>query len=292
VLVLVLVLGAKAAWAQACCAGASILSPTRLSTHEDALLGLQVRAGVGEGSVDGHGRFIANPAGAGEVDLDQTLSGTLRVFGAGQLSVAVPVVETSRWVTGLGEVGGGLGDVSLSYRHDFLLAGESLRFPGVALLGGLTFPTGRSAEQARLALGSDTTGAGVWQAALGVSLEQTWGSLFGNVSFLASQSLPRTVQGVTELLGPTLSLGGALGWVFDSGSALAGSLTAIGAPRASVNGASAAGTERLRFAAGFSGALPLSETWRLQGSLVTQLPLGLNEPVSTTFSLLLMRTWT
>jgi hypothetical protein len=276
---------------QACCAGASLLSPGRLTPHEDGLVGLEVRAGLQSGSLDVDGRFHANAAGSGEVQLAQSLVGSLRVLRDGQLSLEVPLVESGRWVPGLTEWGAGLGDVLVSFRYDFVLAGESLRLPGLALLAGVTFPTGRSPEQARQPLGSDSTGTGLWQAAVGLGLEQTVGHVFLQGSALVQQGLPRTALGVTELLGPSFSLGLAAGWAFDWEGAVALTATSVAALPAWVNGVVAPGTARWRSAVGLSGAFPLSDAWRLQVSLATHLPVGLSEPLSTTLTLLLMRTF-
>jgi len=47
-------------------------------------------------------------------------------------------------------VGGGIGDVNLSLRYDFLVAGQSHIVPGIAALVGLTAPTGRSPNEGKL----------------------------------------------------------------------------------------------------------------------------------------------
>ncbi len=285
-------LAAAPAHGQACCAGTSLLAPARLTPHEDALVALEARVGNELGSLDGRGAFHGNASTSGGLDLAQTLLGTLRVLREGQVTLLVPLVEGVRWAPGLSESGVGLGDVSLSFRYDFVLAGASVRVPGLALLVGLTFPTGRSAESARLPLGSDATGAGVWQAGVGLGVEQTIGHLFLQASVLGQQSLPRTARGVTELLGPTVSLGLSAGWAFDSGAAVAFSSTTAVAVPAWVDSVWAPDTGRVKTSLSVGGAMPLSEAWRLQGSLAVQLPVGLNETVSGTLSVLLMRTWT
>ena len=42
----------RAAQAQACCAGASVITPARLELHEKALVGVQLRAAAVIGSYD------------------------------------------------------------------------------------------------------------------------------------------------------------------------------------------------------------------------------------------------
>jgi hypothetical protein len=163
--------------------------------------------------------------------------------------------------------------------------------PGLALLAGVAFPTGRSVEQARQVLSTDATGAGVWQATLGLGVEQAWGHLFGQATALIQQGLPRRAQGITETLGPTFSLGLAGGWVFDSGGALALVLTAATSLPAWIDGVSTPGTARTLSSIGLGSAFPIGESWRLQASLVSQLPLGQNELTAVTLSVLLLRSW-
>ena len=290
-LAVAVLLACAEARAQACCAGGGLLAPARLTVHEDALVALEARSGVEAGSIDGVGRFRGNARGAGGIELTQSLLGTLRVLREGQVTLLVPVTERGLWASGLTDWGGGLGDVVLSFRYDFMLAGESVRIPGLALLAGITFPTGRSPDQGRNPLGSDATGAGQWQGALGLGVEQTVGRVFLQGSGLVQQGLPRTASGVTETLGTTFSVGLAAGWAFDSGAAIAATATTAASLPAWVDGMVASGTSRWRSTFGLSGAIPLSDTWRLQGSLATQLPFGVNQPVSTTLSVLVMRTW-
>src|SRR5580704_3662537 len=87
------VLAPATARAQACCAGTGAVTPGRLGVLEDALVGLEAKAGLVAGSFDPGGRPVASPPGAGEVDLEQDAFGALRVLSRGQVSLLVPVVE-------------------------------------------------------------------------------------------------------------------------------------------------------------------------------------------------------
>jgi hypothetical protein len=277
--------------AQACCAGVSLVGPVRLTPHEDALVSLGLSGSPQLGSLDGHARFVGTPARTGALDVVQTLSGVLRVLKEGQLGLSVPLQQGVRWAPGVTEAGVGLGDLSVSFRYDFLLAGESARLPGLAVLAGVTLPTGRAPEAGRNPLGSDATGAGLWQGGVGVGLEQAWGHLFVQGAGLVQQSLPRTALGVHETLGPGLSFSFAAGWAFDAGAALALSASALVGLPAWLEGVRVVGTERVLTSLSLGGAVPLAAAWRLQGSVTGQLPLGLNEPVSLTVSVLLLRSW-
>src|SRR4051812_20388845 len=134
---LLLVFAPQQARAQACCAGVGAATPGRLALHEDALLGLRMRAATVFGSFDASGEYRAAPPGSSEWDLEQDLVGALRVLPRGQVAALVPLVETYRATRGESQFGGGVGDVNLSARYDFVVAGESRWMPGVAAHAGV-----------------------------------------------------------------------------------------------------------------------------------------------------------
>lgn len=290
-LVLAATVVSPAALAQACCAGTALVSSARLTPHEDLLVGVLAGAGAQLGSLDSTGAFRLNPAHTGGADLNQTLVGAVRLLGDGQVSLQVPLVESVRWASGLSDSGGGLGDVLLSFRYDFVLAGESLKLPGLALLSGVAFPTGRGIDQSKGLLSADATGAGVWQGTLGLAVEQTWHQVFAQASLSVQQSLPRRSPSGLETLGPAFSLGLAGGWVFDSGAALALVAKSSTSLPAWVNGLTAPNTVRAQASFGFGAALPLGEAWRVQAAMTWQLPIGANEVTSLSVSLGLLRSW-
>jgi len=134
------------AWGQACCAGAGALTPGRLQLHEDALVGTQLHAGVVLGSFDAKGTYAPTGPHYAEDDYEEDLFGAVRVFQRGQVALLVPFIETYRSESGTNELGGGIGDVNLSLRYDFILAAESKIVPGIAVLAGITAPTGTPAD--------------------------------------------------------------------------------------------------------------------------------------------------
>jgi hypothetical protein len=300
------VLGAgAAARAQPCCAGTNLLTPARLAQHEDELVAVQVKAGDVLGSFAPDRSFVP-PGGAQELDLEQDLIGTVRVLGRGQVSLVVPLVETHRAAGGYSEWGGGLGDITASARWDFINAREAgSDLPGVAVLAGVGAPTGTAPESAKLPLQSDATGTGAWQLSVGVAVEQSWRHLFLTGLALFSQPLPRHVQtapsaadpspvSIDETLGLQISGGAVVGWAFDSGPAVGLTVTYFGTRDVVLDGVRTAGTGRAQTAVGLGVSKPLWENWRLQGSLVSALPLsglGQNEPASLGLSVLLIRGW-
>src|SRR5260370_9909956 len=84
------------AWAQACCAGGSAVTPGRLKPYEDALVGIRMRVAGVIGSYDVGGRYVPSPAGDGEGDFEQDVLGALRVLPRGQVTLLVPIDETLR----------------------------------------------------------------------------------------------------------------------------------------------------------------------------------------------------
>jgi len=282
------------AGAQACCAGAGALTPGRLSLHEDALVGTQLHAASVLGSFDDGGHYTPATPGSSELDFEEDLFGALRVARRGQIALLVPFVETRRVEQGLSELGGGIGDTNLSGRYDFFLAGQSRIIPGVAVLAGVTAPTGTPPDKAHKPLATDATGVGAWQANGGVAVEQIYGPWLLNVTQLVAWRAPRSVEGVDETLGPqwVTLVGGAYSFRDESSVALFGSYTIEG--QATVNGTGAMASSRHVALVSVSGARPLSDSWRLQGSIFVNPPLsglGRNQTSTTGLTITLIRSW-
>src|SRR5689334_7276369 len=90
------VLAPHALHAQACCAGASALTPGRLTMHEQALVGALARAAFVPGSFDADGSYVSAPAGSSDVELEQDSFGAVRLLRRGQVALLVPFVEARR----------------------------------------------------------------------------------------------------------------------------------------------------------------------------------------------------
>jgi hypothetical protein len=285
----------RAACAQSCCAGSSALTPGRLALHESALVGAQVRAGYGFGSFDADGHYATNPDGASELDFEQDLFGALRFLRHGQAALLVPFVETRRQTRTAGsELGGGLGDVNASARWDFTAAGQYRVLPGIGLLAGITFPTGRAPEDTSKPLATDATGVGAFQGNVGLALEQTWGAWLVNVTGLVAARTPRTVQGIRSTLGAQFTTLAALAYSLPDDSALAFVASYTFEGNATVDGAEAPGSGRRLLRLSVSAMHPLSDTWRLQGGVFGDPPIphvGKNEPASLGLTLSVIRSW-
>lgn len=264
------------AWAQACCAGSGAVTPGRLSLHEDALVGLQVRAAHVFGSFDRNAHYASAPAGSSEQDFGQDFFGSVRLPFAdrAQLSLLVPFVETRRKASGVSDFGGGIGDVNFSARYDFLYAGQSRWMPGIAVLAGITFPTGTSPEEGTPPLVADATGTGAFQGNVGLALEQTFGPWLVTAYGIVAKRTSRTVQDQKLSLGAQWTALAAVAYTFpgDYAMALSASYTAEG--DAQTNGRPSENSARRVPLVALSGVVPLTDHFRLQGALNVNPPLS------------------
>ena len=297
VLAVVLAWGAIAfpgrAWAQACCAGAGAVTPGRLAVHEDALVGLQFKVANAFGAFDSNASYHGSPANTTEWELEQDLFGALRVVPRGQLALLIPTIQTYRRTPRLSSFGGGLGDINLSGRYDFVLAGEARYIPGIALLAGVTFPTGEPIEASEDPLGTDSTGVGTYQGNLGLALEQSEGPWLFGVTGLVAKRATRTVGTTTTSLAAQWTLLASTAYTFPNDAALALILSYTSEGNPVVNGETRDATRRTPLL-GAAGLYPLSDAWRLQGGLYLAPPvsqLGRNTPAILEMVLSLIRTW-
>ena len=282
--------------AQACCAGSGIATPGRLAVHEVALVGVQARAALVTGSFDPNARYRAAPAGASELDLEQDVFGSVRPLRRLQLAALLPFVETRRTAGGLHELGGGIGDLNVAARVDLTDAGARRFVPGIALLGGVTFPTGRPPDAAGLgALATGATGIGAYQVSFGLAVEQTVGPWFLALSGYVAERTARTVGDVHEHLGPQGTVLGTVGYVTPSELTFAVNANYTFETAAAIQGVRAPGTARTLTRLSVAGALPLGDRWRAQASIFDdlQLPeLGRNQPASVGLLFALLAAWT
>jgi hypothetical protein len=277
--------------AQACCAGGAAVTPGRLELHEDALVGVQLRAASVLGSYDGRGGYTASPAGDTEGDFEQDVFAAWRLTRRGQVAWLVPLVETLRRTPQDGShFGGGVGDVNASVRYDFVLAGESRWVPGLALLGGVTFPTGKRPEVASPPLFVDATGLGALQGNVAVAAEQTFGPWLVNATALVAGRTPR----YGEQLAPQVTLLAAGAYTFMNDAVLALSASYAFEGDATANGTSIPGSSKRLTVVTLSGLWPIADPWRLLSSLFLDPPLGslgVNQLATGGLTLTLIRSW-
>jgi hypothetical protein len=280
------------AHAQACCAGGSVVTPGRLELHEDALVGVKASIAAAFGSFDTNGRYIPSPSGDYEDDFEQDLFGAVRVLPRGQVALLVPLVQTLRATPSNGShFGGGIGDVNLSARYDFVGAGQSRYVPGIALLAGITFPTGRPVESATPPLAVDATGIGAFQASIGLGVEQTFGPWFASATGIVAERTPR----FGERLGAQVTLLAAGAYTFPNDVAFAVALSyAFEGDVTASNGADLPSTSKRLTTVSLSVLWPIHDAWRLLGSLYINPPiytLGNNQLAAAGMTIAVIRSW-
>ena len=264
---------------------------------------MQVRAAGTLGTFDDGGHYTSiyagNPADPyRENDFEEDVFGAFRVARQGQIALLVPVVQTYRHASGDTELGGGLGDLNLSLRYDFLLAGQSRVIPGVAALAGITAPTGTPADAQIPShpLGTDATGVGAWQGNAGVALEQIYGPWLFSVTELLAWRASRSadIGGVAEneSLAPQWVTLAGVAYTFsnDASVALFGSYTLEAT--ATLNGAPAPSSAKRIALITLSGVYPITDRFRLRASVFVNPPLdGLGQNQTATVGLTLGTLW-
>jgi hypothetical protein len=285
--------------AQACCAGGALVSPARLALHEDYAVGLQVKARDDLGAFDENGHY-AGFQQEQEQDFEQDLAASFRLTRRAQAGVVLPIVETHRVVSGLSEWGGGIGDVALNARYDFLTAAEAVYLPGFGLLASAVFPTGTPSDQAKKPLATDATGTGTYNVTIGADVEKVLGHAFGSLNAWMTYRFDRTVltpgaASITESFALQWTFLAVAGYVFDSEAALGLYLNLLEEGDGTVNGTRDAGTSLRLTTGGLVGVLPIHDVWRIQGSLFSDVLIssfGRNEPAAGIgLTVTLIRVW-
>ena len=293
-----LVAGPRGSFGQACCSGGSVVTPTRLSLHEDFAAGLQLRARTNPGSFDRSGRHSSS-VGQEQI-LEQDIAATARVARKGQLGLLLPLVQTHRHAGDIDDWGGGVGDLSLTGRYDFMLAAESVRWPGIGALAALTLPTGTPPNGAHHVLVADATGGGAYELTLGVGIEKIVGSFYLAVNVWATHRFSTSVSSgagastVTEDF-PLRWTATAVGsYVFPNEAAAGLYVSVLNQGAATINGARDATTALRLTTVGGAGLLPIRDLWRLQGTIFFDVPVssfGRNEPAGFGLTAAVVRVW-
>jgi hypothetical protein len=293
---LAIVSGAPRAHAQACCGAATAVSPGRLTMAESFLVGGLVRVQHPVGDYDDARTWSRALPGASEWDTEADLFATARFARKGQVTLVLPFVENFRKRSTLpadaATHGGGLGDVRLAARWDFTRAGASKTIPGIAVLAGLTFPTGRTPEDVALNdyLANGATGRGAYSGSLGVGVEQSFGPWLVLVQALLSRSLPRN----GARIGTALTATAALAYGFDNDAAVGALVTYELEGDSIVDGKPSPGSGSAMTTTGLAWTYPFSDAYRLAGSLTTNIPangFGRTRPGGPAMSLTFIRAW-
>jgi hypothetical protein len=267
-------LAASEVRAQACCAAASAVTPARLTLHERALVGVELRSQGVIGSYGPRGAYASMPTGASEVDWGASLLVGARVSRRIQLAGLLPWQETRRVTPAQGELGGGFGDLNLGLRYDAVFEHEHRHVPGVALLVGTTAPTGRAPELARKPLATDATGIGAVQLHAALALEKQFGHWLVGATGLVARRLTRSAGPFETTLGTQLTGLVNVSYFFPSLAAVALSASVSDEADATVDGLVRPDTGRRALTTTLSGLIPLAERMRLQGSCFVTPPVS------------------
>ena len=268
------------ALAQACCVGTGLVTPARLRVFEDYGAGVQTHVRSVMGSFDAGGNYVASPPGDDEIDLGQDFFAAARVGAHFQASLKLPLAETGRRATGVSTWGGGLGDVTANARYDLTFAGDRPWWPGIALLAGLSVPTGRTVEDSGDPAGA--TGIGSFEGNVGLAVEQVMGRSFVLATGFVAQQTSRTVGTITQSFGARFTGLVAGGYAFASELTLGGFVLATHR------------SDQSMVTAGAAAAWPVNDLWRLQGTLSADLPFsgwGRQQPTGAGLTVSLLRVW-
>jgi hypothetical protein len=237
------------------------------------------------------GAYRASPPGTPEYDFEEDVFGAVRFLGRAQVALLIPIDETYRRTPmDGGHFGGGIGDVNASARYDFILAGQSLYVPGIALLAGVTVPTGRPPESSTQPLAVDATGIGAFQVNAALALEQTFGPWLANATAIVAK---RTEHG-GETLGTQFTFLAAGAYTFENDMAVALSASFAFEGDGTIDGADAPGSSKSVTVLTASGLWPLSDTYRLLGGVFVDPPvgaLGSNQPTQIGATITAIRSW-
>lgn len=292
----------RLAHAQACCAGVGAVTPGRLAMHEDALVAVQVKADQVFGSFDSKGHYSTPPSGTSEQNFEQDLIGSYRIpiLPDMQVALQLPIVENRRSAHDVTKFGGALGDLNLALRYDFLYSGMRKWVPGIALLGGITFPTGRAPEQAHdTVLATDATGIGAFQGNLGINIEQLFGkwlvSIYGIVAKRAARTAYEGTPNETRTeLGTQWTALAAVAYSLPHDYAVAASISYTGEGDAEIAGQDSTDSARRVPVIAVSGVIPFSDHFRLQAAVNMNPPipsLGKNQPANAGLALTALYAW-
>jgi len=246
------------------------------------------------GAFSGTGSFAMSAAGRREVGFEEDLFGALRLGSRFQIALSAPFVQTARAEPGVSGFGGGLGDVAASFRYDAIYAGTRGSWPGVAILAGVSFPTGQPVDEADDPLATSSTGTGSYEGNAGLGIEEIFGRGFVSLSGWVSKRSARSTMGIEQSFAPRLSALLSGGYTFSHETTVGAFAFALRQGDArDANGAIANSGVAL-VTAGAALAVPFWETWRLQTTLFTDVPLaglGRNQTVGFGGTVAVIRFW-
>ncbi len=287
---------APPAAAQTCCVGTGLVTPARLRPFEGQAVGMQMRARSVMGEFGPTGNY-ATAAGRRELGFEEDLFGAVRLGTHFQVGVWAPFIQTSRAVPGASGFGGGLGDVAASVRFDAVNAGEHGHWPGVAVLAALSLPTGQPLDEVGDddPLGTSGTGTGSYEGSLGLALEEIVGQGFVSAAGWVAKRTGRTAaDGIEQSFPVRWSALVAGGYTFGHDVTLGAFASLLQRGDAQEPSGPIANTGLGLVTGGAALALPFWQTWRLQTTAFTDVPLagwGRNQSAGFGGTVAVIRFW-
>ena len=286
-----------AAHAQACCVGTGLVTPARLRTFESQAVGMQMRARSVMGAFAGSGNYATSPTSNRELGFEEDLFAALRLGSHFQVGLLAPFLQTSRQEGGFSGFGGGLGDVAVNARYDIVNAGERGLWPGVAIIAGLSFPTGQPLDDMNAGdpLSTSGTGTGSFEGNAGAAIEEIVGTSFVSLAGWVSKRSARSAMGIEQSFAPRLSALLTGGHTFGHDVTVGAFVSALrqGDARDATTGPIANSGVALA-TAGAALALPFWQWWRLQTTLFSDLPIagwGRNQTAGVGGTVAVIRFW-
>jgi hypothetical protein len=267
----------------------------RLAPEENASATVITTAQDLRGHWDGGGTYI--PSDPNARDREYRVEGRVmgRIGRHFQFGGIVPVLHTTRKTVDSSSSGGGLGDVTVLTRWDFVKPGGEGAWPGIAATMSLSLPTGRSPFNSKDPSLADVTGAGAYELRPGIALEKNWWTGWyviaaAGVGFYAPFKSDRDV---TIQLGPRMLAFVAVGKSWTNGLGLAGALSYDREAGPRVDGVRSV-LFRARPSAMLFGSYAVDDHWTLIASGQWDLPisgLGREQLAGITVGLGVRRAW-
>lgn len=255
-----------------CCASAGLGGVGRLMLWEKGAVGARVAWSGTHGWWDHRGTWTPSIDDTRDREIRTELWGMGRVGPRSALWLSVPYVRQLRAGGGLEERGGGFGDLSAGWRHQFLEIGSPV--PGVATNLSLRAPTGRPTDRSRTTLGTDVTTRGSWQAGASLQVEWVVSRWFARVDVGGTYDFPdeRSDNGVTQRFGPALSVGATGGLEVTPELVVAPTLTWTIEGPLRVDGEVVENSGQHELRAGLSSSWRFHAHWTAQLSLDSSIP--------------------
>lgn len=267
----------------------------RLAPEENASATLVGNTNDLRGHWDGDGHYVASDPDAHDREWRVEARGMGRIGRSFQYGVIVPWLHTIRRTRDSSSSGGGVGDVSLLGRWDFVKVGGEGDLPGIAFTMSVGLPTGRSPYKSTDTALADVTGSGAWEFRPGIAIEKSWwtGWYVLAAAGLGFYAPFRGRDDVKIQLGPRELVFVAAGksWTNGLGLAVGASLDRESGPR--VDGQRYVAF-RARTSALLFGSYEIDDHWQLTASSQWDLPvsgLGRDQLAGLTFGLGIRRAW-